>query len=428
MKVGRARSAILIQNSASSLGGVETLVARIARGLLARGMQVFVVILQEQVNASTIRIIPDGCQIVCVSKPVWNDWLFPRGIWRRYWKDILPQECELILSFSAAGAMVMRLLRRAHFPSAVELLYVVHPKMLYRPNGEAPPYLGAVVESLAPASVFFMNPGCRQAHVDAGLVQFANSKVVPLPVDPLVASIPLSEGRRIVSVGRIQPGFKNYNWTFLAPFGELADKHHLTWEIFGGGDREDVSSLLHAIENAGLRERVFYRGELPYANLAETLAGAFAFLGMGTAAVEAASLGVPTIIASAYADGPAALGLIQDVPFPVLGEVTPGCEQREIKDVLLTLLQADAGELEGLREKSRQHAKHYSLDGFCDYLDHVIVDGSSQHPPISGSRIARLATAYAAWRVVKKTRRVFRGASSNGSRTLQLSDRHQTGE
>ena len=399
------KSVILIQNSASSLGGVETLVARIAKEVLARGAAVTILILQDSVSSTAIRTIPDGCRIVFVNKPLWKDWLFPRGFWAAYWHDLLPPACDYLISFSPSSAMVMRLLRRSRFPGAAEFVYVVHPKMLDCDSDENPPYAKVVIDSLNLDSVFFMNPACRDEHATKGLTRFASCDVVPLPVEPFMFSVAqLRIPRKIVSVGRVQSGFKSYNWTFIRPFAAIANAHDLTWEIYGGGEKEAVASLKHAIAQAGMEDRIFHKGEISYDRMADAMDGSFAFVGMGTAAVESASMGLPTIVATAYSEGPTSHGLIQDVPFPCLGEAIAGHQERGIGDLLLELLELDEAGISEVRRASRIHAEKFSITAFCDYLEQKYVDVRNL-PSVSVTQIIQLAVHYAWSRLATRLRR-----------------------
>lgn len=99
---------------------------------------------------------------------------------------------------------------------------------------------------------------------------------------------------KIVSVGRLVD-FKTYNLWMLDVIHELLKKNiHLRYDIYGEGPLKET--ILEKIENLGLSNYVFLKGNLDYSKLNNTLIEYDLFVGSGTTIIQAASLGLCGIV------------------------------------------------------------------------------------------------------------------------------------
>jgi 1,2-diacylglycerol 3-alpha-glucosyltransferase len=124
---------------------------------------------------------------------------------------------------------------------------------------------------------------------------------------------------RICSVGRIVP-FKTYNYDAMEIIQSLlAEQIEVEWDIFGDGpDRPALEAKAKATQ-VNLR----FRGEVAYDQLQATMLEYDVFVGMGTAALEAAQTGMPTIVA--LSDVPrGTYGFLDEAPSDSVAELVEG--------------------------------------------------------------------------------------------------------
>jgi hypothetical protein len=135
------------------------------------------------------------------------------------------------------------------------------------------------------------------------------------------------------------------------------------WDVYGGGAPDVVANFSATIRECGVEDSVAWHGELPYSEMRTALENATVFLGMGTAALEAAMLGIPTLIAVASIQEPLCYGFLHEVPFGILGEDGAyWLERRSIKDALSCLYRSPRAEYDKLVEMDRDYAMQYSSE------------------------------------------------------------------
>jgi glycosyltransferase involved in cell wall biosynthesis len=403
------KNVLLIQNAASSMGGVETLIARIAQRLIEENQEVTILILGNSARSRVLHLLPDGCRVVFFPGLLYSRVFYPRGYWHRQWRDVLPNDCDLIMCFSPAGIAAMRFFRKAWFVNAKEVVYVVHPKMLASGFSEVPSYLGRIIDSLPGRAFLFMNEACRSGNQGRfSKEKLEQTRILPLPVDPFARqSLQFESPRRIVSIGRIESAMKTYNWSFIDDFCDLAQRHDLVWEIYGHGAAQDVDSLAKAVQASPCRDRIRLCGEIPQLRIPEVLSGAVAFLGMGTALAQAASCGIPSIVAIGYRERPESYGWFHELPFPSVGEdLGKSIPVRTISSVLEELLSMDPAEVMEIGDRCRKHALQFSSDRFINSVFQYCVD-QDDFPAISRAEILAFWFAYIVWRLKSKFKFIF---------------------
>lgn len=185
--------------------------------------------------------------------------------------------------------------------------------------------LKAVFCSAPVCSTFFMNDASVLAHAAYWRADLSDYPVLRLPLAPPKRRWnPCGDGSlRIASVGRLVP-FKGYNRVAPAITRQLvSDGQDAFWNIWGDG--EDAGLVAGHITREGMADRVRLHGPLDYARLAESLAEHDLFVGMGTAVLEAAHLGMPAICAL---EGSADLGygFLYQAPGDSVGDVVAGAK------------------------------------------------------------------------------------------------------
>jgi hypothetical protein len=224
-----------------------------------------------------------------------------------------------------------------------------------------------VMDALPDPSLFFMNDETRASHAAWSKRDFSASPILPLGIDVTPARWQPPRGTRlsIVSVGRLV-GFKAYNLGAIPIVTALrAAGIDAEWHIYGYGELEQEMST--RIGAAGLASSIHLHGALPYAEFAATVGAHDVFIGMGTAALEAAMLGVPVLLA---VDGEedATYGFVQDVPFGNVGERLDQAPGQSLAALLRAFHQTPAAGQRALSDAARGVALSYGIDQYCARL------------------------------------------------------------
>lgn len=116
---------------------------------------------------------------------------------------------------------------------------------------------------------------------------------------------------KVVSIGRIVE-FKTYNFYMLDVVQTLLSiGHEVEFNIFGYG--ELAEQLQQEIEKRNLTANVHLRGRIEYSKFDEEVSKHDIFIGSGTAIIQAASLGVPSIVGIENLMEPVTYGYFCDV-------------------------------------------------------------------------------------------------------------------
>jgi glycosyltransferase involved in cell wall biosynthesis len=177
--------------------------------------------------------------------------------------------------------------------------------------------------SAPPASTYFMNDAARAAHESHWKEALADYPVLRLAlIDGQPNWHRASSGRcDIVSVGRLVP-FKGYNLEAPGIVRAMRDRGiDARWTIWGFGECEE--EIRRRIAAHGVDGHVVLRGALPYVDMLNEVSGHDVFVGMGTAVLEAAAAGVPSICAvENHADK--SYGFLSETPLDSVGDVVAG--------------------------------------------------------------------------------------------------------
>ena len=210
-------------------------------------------------------------------------------------------------------------------------------------------------------NVLFMNESTRGTHQVDFDRTFSNSVVLPIPIElPIFASGARMRQRtplRLLSVGRLV-NFKRY------PIGvcELIatgrwTKDQLRFSIYGDGPhRRDIEVL---VSKGGIGGQVHLGGEVAYSDVGGVIDLHDAFIGMGTSALEAAAVGLPTIVAPAYGDGKLVSGFFFEQTGYNYGEVAG---DRPVDEVIEKLLGCTDAEFDELSQRERRAAERFGAD------------------------------------------------------------------
>lgn len=183
-----------------------------------------------------------------------------------------------------------------------------------------------------------------------------------------------SVSRRIVSVGNLYK-FKTYNLHIINIMPELLNiDSTFIYEIYGDGEFRQV--LESKVAELGLEGKVFINNQIPYSDFSQVVKGSFAFVGSGTAIVEAAALGVPSLIGIESSTKPTTYGFINDIKGFSYNEYMPDVSEELMLSKLVSITDRPTwlSVAEGCREKAKEFSIENTADGFEQCLGYKTLD------------------------------------------------------
>lgn len=340
-----------------SLGGIETLIVRVANTFHSMGVRCTVLCTG---GALVSHIDPEVTVIIYDDDDDARAKLKQRGMQIHLAETIVvtfdPTTCALAFWLDGLNA----------FGRCRHLTGVYHTRAYFL-EGEDRLRLAInrlVLDAAPERSVIFMNEECRQTHADWSRRSFQSSPIIPLGIERKQARWQPSghDALNIVSVGRLV-GFKAYNLGSLE-ITRLLSKRGIDahWQIYGSGELEpELRSRLSASAD---KARVVLRGDLPYNDFGSTIVGYDIFVGVGTAALEAAMLGMPALMAL-DSDENGTHGYLQDLPFGNLGELQPFPPLSSLHKMLENFYYLSLEEKMVLGAAGRAVALRYDVENHC---------------------------------------------------------------
>ena len=363
---------LFIQDDAVVLGGTKTLIARLAENFLADGVSVTVFFKTNTASSSVLRCFPEGCKFIFFESKSRRTVRFPFGL--RHHVPKFEKPYDAVISLSLDGFYLSEILGAYYGLKGPKYWYVVNPEAIK--NDTLRNAKLSVLKGGSEENIIFMNQECKTQFAEIKHLNFDESPIIPLPVKSRnkvpVAVCP----HQMISIGRIEPEMKTYNWNLLKVVKELRTKHpELTWDIYGDGQQENIENLKQCIQKSECQDFVFFKGRVAYEQMEEVLDGKSVFVGMGTAAVEAASAGLPTLVSIAFSSAPVSYGFLHDLPFGNVGEKNDNLQKKRISEMLDELFSYSPSEYEKVCEKSLTVAKKFSAESSYLNIFNLIKSG-----------------------------------------------------
>jgi len=399
---------ILIYGSLDT-GGIETLIVRIANFFAFSGINVAVCFstggeLRSSLDnrVSIIKYNETSDLITAVHK---------------YHQQTSVMDQALVISFdpiSAARALIVET-ALSHRAQVSHITGVFHPHAYFM-NGERKDriflnYL--VAQAIGKEHIFFMNEECRDAHGAKWGADLSVSQLLALPVNHVDATWSPSGNAtlRIVSVGRLV-GFKAYNMGAAKIVRVCLDQGvAVTWDIYGYGVQRDA--IQAEIDLIGVTSSVRLMDKLDYSRFESTLVTYDLFVGMGTSALEAAMMGLPTICATIN-EAARCYGYLHELPFGNVGELQSKPPKVGMAELIQRYSAFGHDERVLLSKQCRAAAENYGLPKFANALAQM---AASTHIKTSNFNKRVIAGVY---RLATESYLVkfFRGVASKKARLL----------
>ncbi|MBY6016083.1 glycosyltransferase [Qipengyuania gaetbuli] len=249
-------------------------------------------------------------------------------------------------------------------------LCILHPRDLMREQEHRHVHIlnKLMAFAIGTSNLVFMNEFCRASHERFLGCDLSMCPIVPVPIDPRESSWQPKAGGgtvRIVTVGRIVP-FKAYNFVLPKIVADLRSQGFLVeCDIYGYGSHE--YELVRLIASHGVENFVKFRGPIDLDTFDSTVLPYDLFVGMGTAALQAAQLGLPTLLAIDN-DPTGVHGFVYDAPFGNVGEADNTESQTSLSDAIVDFITMTDKERLQVSCRCVSVANQYVFDNYVQKL------------------------------------------------------------
>ena len=350
-------------------GGIETLIVRVANFFVSSGARVSVCcdsvgeldsMLEDQVNVIYYSETSDLIRSISA-----------------HLGDIRIGSHVLIMSFDAISA-ARGLMVETVFPKNLQVIHlsgVFHPRAYFMTSERTDRVFlnHLVANAVGREQLYFMNLECRESHSKRWNADFSTSPVLALPINILESTWQSSNKAnvRVVSVGRLVD-FKSYNLGVARIVSDCLNRGiQVTWDIYGDGP---LRSLIEAeIETLGVAGNVRLMGVLEYSSFPEIVVNYDLFVGMGTAALEAAMLGVPTICVT-IDEATRCYGYLHELPHGNVGELQEYPPTLELADLIQEYSESAQGRRSDFSQQCHAAAERYGIPVFAEALIKMAVN------------------------------------------------------
>lgn len=361
------------------MGGIETLILRLAREFSARGVPVRVLLVSRDADAGLLDNLRSCASISYL------DELVPLP---SLGGDRLTLVAGLLRLDRGAAAALLDGIDHVHFTVSLTMMLcaglVRHARVPPRLTGgiyyqyefaypiRASRYCVEVMARhfafhAAAGRVMFFSETARENIAARTGLDLSSCPLLPIGVDLKRARIRDCAGARrtkAVSVGRLTD-IKTYNLYFLDAVAALR-RRGVDFEYHVYGDGPALDKVRRRIDELGLSLHVYLHGNLEYSRFGEVIADAGLFVGSGTALIEAAACGVPALIGVESEPDDLSYGYLHEMPGLAYHEQGIAQPKASFAEHVERLLALDAAAYGAMCEASVRKAAEYSIERLVD--------------------------------------------------------------
>lgn len=208
---------------------------------------------------------------------------------------------------------------------------------------------------------YFINEPTKKRHEEILGYNLDSSVIIPVPVSENLNNFDHKPKKfKIVSIGNLRK-FKTYNLTALNVIYELAKKYDsISYDIFGAGELYNEMKIF--IEKNCMESIVTIHKQLEYENYSQPLRDAYVFIGLGTSVLEAAILGIPSIVALVNDKVGLTNGWVHNLNKINFGEEDETIPKVYLIDLLEDVINMDNEEYKRISMITKSKVKIYSID------------------------------------------------------------------
>jgi 1,2-diacylglycerol 3-alpha-glucosyltransferase len=231
---------------------------------------------------------------------------------------------------------------------------------------------GALCETPWQNMIFF-NEANQRSYSDRFNKDFMKSMILPIGIELKdVGSSDCIANRSkflIVSVGNLLE-FKTYNKHVISCLPSLRIKFpNVRYEIYGEG--YEFSVLLQYAIDLGVQDLVKFCGYLDYSLFSQVVSRAHVFIGSGTALLESAALGVPSIIGVESIPTAETYGLISDISGYSYNEMGLSFPLVPIEDSIVRIFEMSSADFLRLSKRCVKKAREFNVETLVNGLYEV---------------------------------------------------------
>lgn len=361
-----------------TVGGIETYILRVARTAHAAGIKVSVWVVKQRIDQELHTMLEEVATVRFLAPS-----FLPIPLWVS--APSLPEDIDLVFT-TGRTSLLFAAFAAARGRKAVRLVAGVFSQWEYCvDDGSQKHVLAAeLIRQLGVSNMVFCTEGCRNDHAAVLGPVYNSALISPLLVElpPPRSRAPRDSGAplHIVSVARLTP-FKTSNLQMPAVLAELQDRGiEATWTLYGAG--EEQPAIEAAIKRAGVADRAFLAGNLPYSKLHDAIASADVYIGGGTTIVEASAMGVPALVALDENPQPTSPGFFANTSGDYTSDAAPGFELFAIADLLERLARSQPEEVATLASRSRARASRYDVKNAVNEIEAIVHTATAVLPTL----------------------------------------------
>lgn len=390
---------LFIYPSPGILGGIETLIVRMSRWLVANGHQVTLLI---ESGANWIHLIPSEARCVTLGKRFPELYYYFHA--RRLCRLLGISHPDVIKSFDIGSSWIACQLANLFGGQCKVIAGIYNPfvfKHYYSTKSLAPWDAGRVytenfLRNIPASGRFFCGVDQLEELED---VHQQKAMLWPLPIDSkeFEAASRRPQWGKIVSVGRLAP-MKEYNFYMIDVVKELRHKgHDVSWSVFGTGPYE--AQMRERVQKEGLQEVISLEGQVPYHRFWQVLSDAYVFVGMGTAILEAAMFKVPNVYALAYDHVGVTCGPVYRIPPGSIGPGLAAPPKLKVSDEIERILRLNSEDYQKEGNLNYEHVQSHQIEASMNQFLRLVQDA----PATKGSKALYLSN-YPRWFIDRAAR------------------------
>ena len=345
----------------ATMGGYQTLIMRMSDDLIKKEHSVYLI--AQGLNDRLRSEFNEKLVIQVSGKPFTT--LFERGAFKGFYSQCDLPKCDVMICIDMSSYIIGSMIKAEMRSADVRvILGLFQPDSVRQLKCNSPTGLlvrWILKKQVSSVSVVAMTKRL-QVEWDLAFGRHAMAGFIPLPVDlgPFREVERRPKAYEIVSVGRLDD-YKTYNLFMPGIIRSLVNQgFDVSYKIYGEGSFH--SQIEDLVEELGLKGRITLMGYLPYSQFPEVLEEAYVFIGMGTAAIEAAAAGVPTIYSAPRDMQGLTHGLVHDFDMTEqCGFVEETNPTLKVENVLRDLISLEPRQYDLECQKSHDAMELYSM-------------------------------------------------------------------
>ena len=360
---------LLVFTQMQSLGGVQTLIVRIANWLVENGHSVKLLIFN---GGKALNLLDKRVEIMILGDE-YDYYFFPSNM-KILSKNNFFSNIDFIYSFGAKVLFLSSLLIKYLEQKPKIACGIYYPMIFISPNIFSFNRVFGLLfnKYLSHNNKFFMSKEILNLNQKFFNTDFSNSKVFPLPINNIANKKfnRLPKKYKIVSVGRLV-SFKTYNNYMIDVIGDLINNgYDVTYDIYGDGPF--MNRLVEKVKNKSLQKYITFHGQVNYDQLKEIFSDAYVFIGMGTSVLEASFCSVPSVVALEKISEPFSQGYIYNMPEYNCGEYIQGMKKIKVYDLIVDLISKNDADYNLECKKTKNYIQKYLIDNVMDNFLNLI--------------------------------------------------------